>query len=65
MKVGDKFTWIPSEFSAEKSRYGNGMTIPIHVTGKVAWIHPRKRFFLVEGVCNGCLIRECFPMERR
>ena len=65
MRVGDKFTWIPSEFMTDKARYGNGMTIPIHVTGKVAWIHPRKRFFLAGGLCNGCLIRECFPMERR
>ena len=26
MKVGDKFTWIPSEFMTDKARYGNGMT---------------------------------------
>lgn len=65
MKVGDKFTWIPSEFSTAKAEYANGMTIPIHVKGWVAWIHPRKRFFLAEGVCNGVTIRECFPMERR
>lgn len=56
MKVGDKFTWIPSEFSTAKAEYANGMTIPIHVKG---------RFFLVEGLCNGTLIRECFQMERR
>lgn len=37
MKVGDKFTWIPSEFSTAKAEYTNGMTIPIHVQVK----HPR------------------------
>ena len=65
MKVGDKFTWIPSEFLTERTKFGNGMTIPINVKGRVAWIHPRKRFFLAEGLCNGTLIRECFKMERR
>lgn len=65
MKVGDKFTWIPSEFSTAKAEYANGMTIPIHVKGRVAWIHPKGRFFLAEGLCNGVLVRECFQMERR
>lgn len=65
MKVGDKFTWIPSEFLTERTKFGNSMTIPIHVKGRVAWIHPKGRFFLAEGLCNGTLIRECFKMKRR
>lgn len=65
MKVGDKFTWIPSEFLTERTKFGNGMTIPTHVTGKITWIHPKRRFFLAEGLCNGVLVRETFPMDRR
>ena len=65
MKVGDKFTFTPSEWSTDKTRYASGMTIPIHVKGRVVWIHPKKRFFLVEGQVHGVTVRETFPMERR
>ncbi len=65
MKVGDKFTWIPSEWLTEKTKYANGMTIPSHVKGRVIWIHPKKRFFMVEGEVHGIRIIESFPMERR
>ena len=65
MKVGDKFTFTPSEWSTDKTRYASGMTIPIHVKGKVVWIHPKKRFFLAEGQVHGVTVRETFPRERR
>ena len=65
MQVGDKFTWVPSEWLTEKTKYANGQSIPNHVKGRVVWIHPKKRFFLAEGEVNGTVIRETFPMERR
>ncbi len=65
MRVGDKHTFIPSEFLTNKTKWANGMIIPVHVTGRVTWIHPKGRFFLVEAEVNGTVIRETFPLERR
>ena len=65
MKVGDKFTFVPSEWLTDKSKFANGMSIPNYVRGKITWIHPKRRFFLVEGEVNDTVIRETFPVERR
>ena len=65
MQVGDTFTWVPSEWLTDKTKYANGMTIPGHVKGKIVWIHPKRRFVLVEGQVHGVTVRETFPMERR
>lgn len=65
VKVGDKHSFVPSEFATEKTKFGNGMKIPTRITGKVVWIHPKGRFFLVEAFVHGIRIRETFPMERR
>lgn len=62
-KIGDKVRFVPSGFARDKETFGNGMTIPIKVTGTVVWIHPKRRFYLVEADVDGVTVRETFPME--
>ena len=36
---------------------------PTSVSGRVAWIHPNGRYYMVEYRCNGYTLRECFKMK--
>lgn len=64
MKVGDKITWIPTEFS-ELSRDGKQTRLRHQgkVTGRIIAINWKHRHFTVAGVVNGYTIRETYKFR--
>lgn len=65
VSVGDKVMRRPSislvepdEMNAAGRR--NGRATTAKVEGTVVWVHPKKRFYVVEFECNGYKIRETF-----
>ena len=62
IKVGAPYVFSPSAFAGEKE---DGFIVRPKLTGKITWIHPKGRFFLVEAPCHKHIIRECFYMGKR
>lgn len=62
LKIGAPYIFMPSAFTGERA-YPTEEDRSHKLTGKIVWIHPRKRFFLVEAPCHGHTIRECFYMD--
>lgn len=60
--LGDKITFVPNGFGERKEAFDNGVAIPQKLTGRVVWIHPKERFYLVEAEIHGGTIRETFYM---
>ena len=65
MQVGDKYTWTPAAWCGETaaSPPGKKKAIPRSVTGKVIYIHPRRRYFTVQAKVNGGWITESFAIK--
>lgn len=57
-KIGDKKTFIPHAFK-------EGCVPPNsrQLTGRVIYVHPQGRFYIVEAESNGIKIRETFYPE--
>ena len=61
MRVGDKFTFRPTAFSADREEGNKGKGArPPPVTGRIEYIHPQRRYFTVAAVVHGYTIRESF-----
>ena len=59
----EKVRFVPSASIGEKPLGGGGKNISWEVTGKVTWIHPQLRFYVVTAVLpGGALLRECFKI---
>lgn len=65
VKVGDAYSFVPEAFYPTAQPGPGGKASPTRVTGRVVWIHPRRRFFLVEATVGGAIIRETFPIKHR
>ena len=62
--IGAKVNFVPFAFN-DGIRGIDPTTkkpFPTSVSGRVVWIHPKRRFYLVEYCCNGHTLRECFQM---
>ena len=58
MKIGDRVTFLPKQRDSKKDA----------VTGKIVWIHPKKRFALVEyqtmtPIGISPVLRECLQIR--
>lgn len=62
VQPGDKFPFTPTAWTRDRKEWGNGLSIPVVLPGRVVWVHPKGRFFLVEGQVDGQRIRECFSL---
>lgn len=60
MQVGDKLRFTPYPWTRDRTEWGNGMTIPTEVAGRVVYVHPKGRYYLAEGEVAGRTIRECY-----
>lgn len=65
VKIGDPITFKPDAFVAVQQAGRGGTKTPVRVTGRVAWIHPQKRFLVAEATVNGVVIRETVPIAKR
>ena len=54
-KIGQPVRWVPSSFYREQ--FGG---VPLRLSGKIVYINRKHRFYTVEALCNGYLIRESF-----
>lgn len=64
MRVGDKYSFTPTAFEGEKDGALPGKTQkPRQVTGRIIYIHPKRRYFTAEAVVNGQTIRESFKFK--
>ena len=63
MQIGDSYTWTPEAFEGEASgSRDKRLRRARSVTGRIVYIHPRRRYFLAEAKVGNAVIRECFPM---
>lgn len=63
IQVGDKVSRLMSfRISNEDDRANKSNDKP--VTGTVVWIHPKRRFYVVEFAFQLGNIRECYPFVR-
>lgn len=65
MQIGEYVTAIPTELSCDVDRRTKE---PVPMTGKVVFIHPRRRFYVLEfAFKNGNKVREAykFPIKER
>ena len=60
--LGERYTFAPSAFEEVRRKDSRPVFIPRVVTGKVIYIHPRRRYFVAEAQVNGCAIREAFKI---
>jgi len=65
VRIGDRITFTPTAFVTKGDCLRDGTILPGKVTGKVTWIHPRRRYYLVEAELFGMVLRECFPIADR
>lgn len=66
MRVGDKITWTPEAFEQIVSnQHAERRRMLRSVTGRVAYIHPKGRYYMAEAIVEGSTIRECFPIKRK
>lgn len=66
MRVGDKITWTPEAFEQVVSnQHAERRRMLRSVTGRVAYIHPARRYYMAEAKVGNETIRECFPVENR
>ena len=56
MKLGEKVVRMPETFRD----YGEESRTPRAVAGRVTYIHPKRRFHMVEFETPGGALRECF-----
>lgn len=62
--IGDSYTFCPSAFSREKDGTLPGKEpVSRELTGRVVYIHPGRRYFTVEAVMYGHIIRESFHFQ--
>ena len=65
MRLGDKYTWRPSTDDGHKdARQGSRRTPEDkhkQVTGRIIYIHPRRRFFVAEALFAHGRLREAMP----
>ena len=63
MQVGDSYTWTPMAFEGEASgERDKRLRRARSVTGRIVYIHPQRRYFMVEAKVCSHLLRECFPI---
>lgn len=61
VELGKDYMFAPSAFAGEKDGMLGGKIIKKTLTGKIAYINRRHRFFMVEAETpQGAVIRECF-----
>ena len=66
MQIGDSYTWTPEAFEGEASgSRDRRLRRSRQVTGRVVWIHPQRRYFVVEAELAGHKLRECFPLAQK
>ena len=59
MQLGDKVRFTPSVTALERREGERGPKVPGPVvTGRVVYIHPQRRFYLVEWAAGGRTLRE-------
>lgn len=66
MQIGDSYTWTPAAFEGEASGSDSRdkrLRRTRSVTGRIVYIHPRRRYFLAEAKVGDAVIRECFPIK--
>lgn len=61
IRIGESYTFVPSGFTGER-RYLTEEDSNRALVGKIAYIHPKRRFFMVEAQIQGHTIRECFKI---
>jgi hypothetical protein len=57
INLGDKVTRLSEAMSGEKWSRASSR---VYITGKVIWIHPQGRFFVMEATLPGGKVREAF-----
>ena len=64
MEIGDQITWLPAAFEGDKSRLKPGRSEKLRrtqsVTGRIVYIHPKRRYFVAEAPLGDSVIRESF-----
>ena len=63
MQIGDAYTWTPTAFEGNKSAQEYSQQVRQRagrVTGRVVYIHPKRRYFTVEAILAAGVIRESF-----
>ena len=59
MQIGDKVRFTPAVSACETREGAHGPRLaPQRVTGRVVYIHPRHRFYIVEWEIGGRRLRE-------
>ena len=59
-KLGQTVRFVPSCFENQKLTGPGGKILERTLTGRVSWIHPKNRFYVVTARCGDSVIRECF-----
>lgn len=66
MRIGEKITWTPSAFDHEVSGQRADKQRELRtVTGRIAYIHPARRYYMAAAKVGNETIRECSPIENR
>lgn len=60
--LGDRIRFTPTAFTDRDGHLPNGTLLPARITGTVTWIHPKRRFYLLEAPAAGGTVRECFQL---
>ena len=59
-KLGQKVRFVPSCFENQKLTGPGGKLLDRTLTGRVIYIHPKHRFYVVAARCGDAVIRESF-----
>lgn len=63
VRVGDTGTFTPNCFGDKEEYEFGGYQVRQQVPGRVVWIHPKRRFFLVEFIVHGHKFCETFSLR--
>lgn len=59
-KLGEKIRFVPSCFENQKLTGPGGKILERTLTGRVIYIHPKGRFYVVAANCGDGTVREAF-----